>query len=371
MRIVILPVTRAALRSQNPNPAHLLHHVNVPSSSLFHPERNITPTTTTQGGTTISLDKNSQPPSPSPQSPTTSNPAPAQSLDGKPLLVQWTAKGVAWSTTKWKDMGAKPDTSFTKKLHIFGEKLKDVAPADEWFLKSVPSYAEIHWDRLLPDADVNPLTSASDDSESSPSSHPSSQSPTTTTTAPLTIHHPTQILTPYITTHLTTLISTARTKHSRNLTLSILCLPLSACFAVLPGPNVPLAWNLFRLYSNWRALQGVRTLDVVLGGGKEGGNVVYVPDERIDGCLGTWAVDQNQYIPAKVVRCVVEKEVADEHLGDEAARLVKQLRRKEAGRFWWLQGLHKGGGGKTGDGSAGTKADDPGANGNPSQKKQD
>src|SRR3954467_8174562 len=36
--------------------------------------------------------------------------------------------------------------------------------------------------------------------------------------------------------------------------------PLTSMMTVLPGPNVFLAWNAFRLYSHYRALQGVRHL---------------------------------------------------------------------------------------------------------------
>ncbi|XVF87004.1 hypothetical protein PTKIN_Ptkin18bG0085700 [Pterospermum kingtungense] len=41
---------------------------------------------------------------------------------------------------------------------------------------------------------------------------------------------------------------------------SVSLLPVTAAFSVLPLPNVPLFWILFRSYSHWRALQGSEKL---------------------------------------------------------------------------------------------------------------
>ncbi|KAJ6701100.1 K+-H+ EXCHANGE-LIKE PROTEIN [Salix koriyanagi] len=41
---------------------------------------------------------------------------------------------------------------------------------------------------------------------------------------------------------------------------SVMLLPLSSALAVLPLPNIPFFWFLFRSYSNWRALQGSEKL---------------------------------------------------------------------------------------------------------------
>ncbi|XP_054780032.1 uncharacterized protein C23H3.12c isoform X2 [Prosopis cineraria] len=48
--------------------------------------------------------------------------------------------------------------------------------------------------------------------------------------------------------------------HKKYLYGSISMLPLTSSFAVLPLPNVPFFWNLFRAYSHWRALQGSEKL---------------------------------------------------------------------------------------------------------------
>ncbi|XP_019459820.1 PREDICTED: uncharacterized protein C23H3.12c-like [Lupinus angustifolius] len=41
---------------------------------------------------------------------------------------------------------------------------------------------------------------------------------------------------------------------------SISMIPLTSAFSILPLPNVPFFWVLFRTYSNWRALQGSEKL---------------------------------------------------------------------------------------------------------------
>ncbi|TYI78817.1 hypothetical protein E1A91_D06G240500v1 [Gossypium mustelinum] len=41
---------------------------------------------------------------------------------------------------------------------------------------------------------------------------------------------------------------------------SVTLLPLTTALAVLPLPNIPFFWVLFRTYSHWRALQGSEKL---------------------------------------------------------------------------------------------------------------
>lgn len=48
--------------------------------------------------------------------------------------------------------------------------------------------------------------------------------------------------------------------HRRYMYGSIALLPFTALFAVVPLPNVPLFWNLFRAHAHWRALQGSERL---------------------------------------------------------------------------------------------------------------
>lgn len=48
--------------------------------------------------------------------------------------------------------------------------------------------------------------------------------------------------------------------HKKYLYGSVTLLPLTSFFMVLPLPNIPFLWVLFRTYSHWRALQGSENL---------------------------------------------------------------------------------------------------------------
>ncbi|KAL3695809.1 hypothetical protein R1sor_009885 [Riccia sorocarpa] len=52
--------------------------------------------------------------------------------------------------------------------------------------------------------------------------------------------------------------------HRRYFYGSVAFLPFSVVLGILPLPNVFLAWNLFRAYSHWRALQGSRRLSYLV-----------------------------------------------------------------------------------------------------------
>ncbi|CAH2036607.1 unnamed protein product [Thlaspi arvense] len=48
--------------------------------------------------------------------------------------------------------------------------------------------------------------------------------------------------------------------HKKYLMGSVTLLPLTSAFMILPLPNIPFFWVLFRTYSHWRALQGSEKL---------------------------------------------------------------------------------------------------------------
>ncbi|KAF3327463.1 Mitochondrial K+-H+ exchange-related [Carex littledalei] len=52
--------------------------------------------------------------------------------------------------------------------------------------------------------------------------------------------------------------------HRNKLYGSVCLLPITSVFTVLPLPNVPFFWILFRTYSNWRALQGSERLRLLV-----------------------------------------------------------------------------------------------------------
>lgn len=52
--------------------------------------------------------------------------------------------------------------------------------------------------------------------------------------------------------------------HRKFLYGSICMLPITSIFMVLPLPNLPFFWVLFRAYSHWRALQGSERLQLLV-----------------------------------------------------------------------------------------------------------
>ncbi|KAJ4950069.1 hypothetical protein NE237_026901 [Protea cynaroides] len=62
--------------------------------------------------------------------------------------------------------------------------------------------------------------------------------------------------------------------HRRYFYGSIALLPFTTAFTVLPLPNIPFFWVLFRTYSNWRALQGSEKLLLLISDCSETQNSV-------------------------------------------------------------------------------------------------
>jgi len=52
--------------------------------------------------------------------------------------------------------------------------------------------------------------------------------------------------------------------HKKFLYGSVCLLPVTSVFMVLPLPNIPFFWVLFRAYSHWRALQGSERLQLLV-----------------------------------------------------------------------------------------------------------
>ncbi|GAB2222171.1 hypothetical protein Drorol1_Dr00013374 [Drosera rotundifolia] len=57
--------------------------------------------------------------------------------------------------------------------------------------------------------------------------------------------------------------------HKKYMYGSAALLPLSSVFMVLPLPNIPFFWMLFRTYSHWRAFQGSEKLLLLVSDGSE------------------------------------------------------------------------------------------------------
>lgn len=68
--------------------------------------------------------------------------------------------------------------------------------------------------------------------------------------------------------------------HRRYMYGSIALLPFTTLFAVVPLPNVPLFWNLFRAHAHWRALQGSERLLLLVSDCSNSWTRIGGPDDK-------------------------------------------------------------------------------------------
>lgn len=73
------------------------------------------------------------------------------------------------------------------------------------------------------------------------------------------LYHPSSLSSP-ISSYLQPYLSSRLSHHTLWSYLCIVLLPLSACAAILPGPNIFFAWNAYRLYGHYKAKKGVEQM---------------------------------------------------------------------------------------------------------------
>lgn len=120
---------------------------------------------------------------------------------------------------KWLGLREAPEGSMRNRMHSMGEKLLAQIKPSEAFLKSMPK-----------------------DSASLEITFPSSLNPRLVRRR---VRH---------------IAMSGAQVHARYMYGSFALLPFTILFGIVPVPNAPLFWNLFRAYANWQALQGSRKL---------------------------------------------------------------------------------------------------------------
>ncbi|KAJ6849574.1 uncharacterized protein M6B38_267670 [Iris pallida] len=119
----------------------------------------------------------------------------------------------------WSGLEKAPDGSFKSKLHSLGVRLLSRVKPSEIFLKSV-----------------------SEDVKKVEITYPASLNPR------------------LVRRRLRHIAMRGSADHKKYFYGSISLLPATTAFSVLPLPNIPFFWILFRAYSNWRALKGSERL---------------------------------------------------------------------------------------------------------------
>ena len=93
------------------------------------------------------------------------------------------------------------------------------------------------------------------------------------------VTYPSGISSHYVRRRLRLLLLNKTTTHRRWLYINVALLPVTVALGLLPGPNVFLAWNGYRIYSHLRALHGGQK---VLGGQVP---VEFLPDSDLNDLL--------------------------------------------------------------------------------------
>ncbi|KAL1921185.1 uncharacterized protein VTP21DRAFT_10901 [Calcarisporiella thermophila] len=164
-------------------------------------------------------------------------------------LSQW----VAWASRKWDSLSTSEPKSFKGRVYATGNNLLDRMEHEEWFLKGVPMKED--W--------VG-----------------------STTRVPLL--HPSKIPGNVVSDHLDDLIKRRLPYHRRYMIYSALWIPLSVSFTLVPLiPNFPLAYNLFRLYSHYKAFKGAQHLQYL----RQHQRIDLQSEVTVDRCLESLSFD--------------------------------------------------------------------------------
>ncbi|XP_061340912.1 uncharacterized protein C23H3.12c [Gastrolobium bilobum] len=103
---------------------------------------------------------------------------------------------------------------------------------------------------------------------------------------------------------------------------SISLIPLTSAFSVLPLPNVPFFWVLFRSYSHWRALQGSEKLFQLVSGSCKNSNTCTdkKETEHKDSKNETHSSDEPYWVlrPSKELEKLIRQEDGHDSLSQQA-----------------------------------------------------
>ncbi|KAJ1557801.1 hypothetical protein HK096_005273, partial [Nowakowskiella sp. JEL0078] len=95
------------------------------------------------------------------------------------------------------------------------------------------------------------------------------------------VKHPQFLSEAYVQESLGKLVKTRLKTHKSGIYLSAAALPFSFAFSIIPGPNIPLFYNIFRLHSHYTAYNGAKTIDWLI----KNNSISYEADEYLDACL--------------------------------------------------------------------------------------
>ncbi|KAL6576917.1 hypothetical protein OROMI_011193 [Orobanche minor] len=142
-----------------------------------------------------------------------SNPNVDSSTNANANPNRWAANAELMNKA-WIGLEKAPEGSFKRKIHVVGLKLLARVKPSEIFLKSISNEV----------------------------SH-------------VEVTYPASLNARLVRRRLRHIATRGSIIHKKYVYVSVTLLPLTSAFMVLPLPNIPFFWCLFRTYSHWRALQ--------------------------------------------------------------------------------------------------------------------
>lgn len=160
----------------------------------------------------------------------------------EPWLFATYLKGSEKIKKEWQELEQAPPGTWKSRFAQMGSKLMDQIPPSETFLKNASAHA----------AAVKRARKhgSSDEASSAESKHECTEE------EKCELIYPSCLPREDVEEALVHMLDTNAAYHKRWLILNVMCLPLSAAMAVLPGPNVFVVWNGFRVYSHMQARKG-------------------------------------------------------------------------------------------------------------------
>ncbi|KAI9299228.1 hypothetical protein K502DRAFT_322433 [Neoconidiobolus thromboides FSU 785] len=146
-------------------------------------------------------------------------------------------KGIDYASRKWEQLSLAKPTTIKYKLYQWGLKVLDKVEHNETFFKSIPSIQEF---------ELNNKESNKNKNDKIP------------------IVYPKAFNSEELMKKLTSMSLYREQYHQKYYYLSVLTLPLTSLFSILPLPNIPFFYNAFRTYSHFKAFHGAKHLNLLI-----------------------------------------------------------------------------------------------------------
>ncbi|CAO3647585.1 unnamed protein product [Cunninghamella echinulata] len=131
------------------------------------------------------------------------------------------------------------------------------------------------------------------------------------------LYHPSQITTTDIELSLKQLLDERVPYHRKYMIYSIYWVPIACAFGIVPFiPNIPLAYNLFRLYSHYKAYKGAQHLEELI----KDQFIQYNTTEIIDDLIPYHSLTTSEQVvfPTELIESYKETSKLDTHVLDQS-----------------------------------------------------